>query len=681
MKQAAIVAVVLVLTGFVAARQDVSDVFYKAVHLQDVKGDLEAAIPLFEQVVAESKDPSLAAKAQLRIGMCYEKLGLTRAQQAYQRVIDRYPQQSQEVAAARARIVALSQPGAAAVVTRRVWTSADGVLGSAPSPDGKYVTFTDLASETASGNLGIRDLNGSKNILLTTEGSLRENQLADCSRWSPDGRQIVYSWWRGTAIELRIVSIDDRRVRVLFRSDDLTWIYPQDWSPDGRYVLASILWDDGRSQLGLISVADGSVRSLRTGHKSARFSPDGRFIVYDRPSDSGTEEDLFVMTVDGGDENTLVKCEADDALVGWSPDGNWVLFFSDRTGTWDLWTVQVVDGRAAGEPRLVKGSIGRVLPLGLARDGSLYYADVKAASDIYTAQIDFSTGKVLIPPARADLRFEGSNRSPEYSPDGRYLAFISNRGRVKSPTSRAAVLCVKPIVGGGERAFAEGFAALNVNSVSGPRWAPDSRSILVAGTASTMGVYRVDIETGKVELVVELPENVGLGGGDWARDGRGFFYVPLDFLNKRSRILYRSLTTGEERQLHAGAAAYYVAPSPDGLSLSIMSQGLLSTMPTSGGPLREIYRFGERHCEGPVWTPDGKSMVFMCMQPGKSTWVLCRIPATGGTIQELGLEVNVSGKISLHPDGQRIAYAVRDPSDTAGDVWVMSNFLPKAAAR
>jgi tetratricopeptide (TPR) repeat protein len=107
MKQAAIVAVVLVLTGFVAARQDVSDVFYKAVHLQDVKGDLEAAIPLFEQVVTESKDPSLAAKAQLRIGMCNEKLGLTRAQQAYQRVIDRYPQQSQEVGLARERLAVL----------------------------------------------------------------------------------------------------------------------------------------------------------------------------------------------------------------------------------------------------------------------------------------------------------------------------------------------------------------------------------------------------------------------------------------------------------------------------------------------------------------------------------------------------------------------------------------------
>jgi tetratricopeptide (TPR) repeat protein len=90
MKAVPLLALVLALSGAAGPPQDPSEVFHRAVHLQEVKGDLEAAIPLFEKVVSESKDPSLAAKAQLRIGMCYEKLGLTRAQQAYQKVIDRY---------------------------------------------------------------------------------------------------------------------------------------------------------------------------------------------------------------------------------------------------------------------------------------------------------------------------------------------------------------------------------------------------------------------------------------------------------------------------------------------------------------------------------------------------------------------------------------------------------------
>jgi len=75
MKRILIVTLTLTLSGFAALAQNVSDLFYKAVHLQEVKGDLEAAIPLFEAVVAGSKNTTLAAKAQLRIAVCYEKLG------------------------------------------------------------------------------------------------------------------------------------------------------------------------------------------------------------------------------------------------------------------------------------------------------------------------------------------------------------------------------------------------------------------------------------------------------------------------------------------------------------------------------------------------------------------------------------------------------------------------------
>jgi Tol biopolymer transport system component len=690
MKRATLLTLVLVLSGFAAASQDLSDVFYKAVHLQDVKGDLEAAIPLFEKVVTESKDPSLAAKAQLRIGMCYEKLGATRALQAYQKVIDHYPRQSQEVAMARSRIAALSQAVAAgssaeaagAVVTRVVWTSADGVFTGAPSPDGKYITYTDWES----GNLAVRDLKTETHSVLTNEGSWEPpEQFAEYSRWSPDGKQVVYAWWRGSEIELRVVSPDDRKPRVLFRNDDVTWLGPQDWSPDGRYVLASIARTGGRSELGLISVADGSVRSLETESETARFSPDGHFIVFDRPSGGGTSGDLFVMTVDGGREDALVKHPADDALVGWSPDGNWVLFCSDRTGTRGLWMLPVTDGRPVGEPRLVKASIGRIAPLGLARDGSFYYADVKVASDIYTARIDLTSGKVLAPPAKAVQRFEGSNQNPAYSPDGRYLAFISKRGQMVFPTNRGNALCVQPLGGGNERVFSEEFSSRGVRYIAGPRWAPDSRSILVAGWEPNSGIYSVHIETGKVELVVELPDGARLMGHEWARDGRGFFYATQDDRKNSSRILYRALQTGDERQLHVGPAEYdQIAASPDGRWLSFMSgtpNRVLRTMPTSGGTPREIYRFEQRRCERPEWTPDSTSITVICRQPGKSPWVLCRIPAEGGAIHQLGLEANISGKVSLHPDGQRIAFTVQNTPDSASDVWMISNFLPKAGAK
>jgi len=684
----ALLAVTLVLSGFAASRQDLSEVFYRAVHLQDVKGDLEAAIPLFERVVTESKDPALAARAQLRIGMCYEKLGLARAQQAYQKVIDRFPRQSEEVATARARIAVLNQSAAlssaqaaGAIATRQVWTDTPGgVFLGAPSPDGKYVTFIDWGS----GNLAIRDLKAERDSPLTSEGSLESpEQLAEYSIWSPDGKQVGYAWWRGSKIELRIVPLDDRKPRVLLRNDDATWIGPQDWSPDGRQILANISWKWGPDQLSLVSVADGSVRSLERDSRTAKFSPDGRFVVYERASGTDAAGDLFVVAVAGGEEHTLVKHPADDTLVGWSPDGKWVLFCSDRAGILGLWMLPVTEGRPAGEPRLVKAGIGRICPLGLARDGSFYYADVKVASDIYVARVDLPSGKVVTPPAKAIQRFEGSNMNPEYSPDGRHLAFVSKRGGMVFPTNRGNALCVLPLAGGSERVFFEEFSRLGIRYIAGPRWAPDSRSILIAGWGSGNAKYRVDVETGKIELVAELPAGVRLRHHAWARDGRGFFYVRQDTKKDSCEIVYRALPSGDERVLHLGPAAedYMIATSPDGRWLSFMNRGpngVLRTMPTSGGTAREVYRFAGRMCWGPEWTPDGQSMLVTCRQPAKSSWTLCRIPAEGGAIQDLGLEAEISGKISLHPDGQRIAFAVQEEPDGASDVWVMNNFLPAA---
>ena len=50
------------------------------------------------------------------------------------------------------------------------------------------------------------------------------------------------------------------------------------------------------------------------------------------------------------------------------------------------------------------------------------------------------------------------------------------------------------------------------------------------------------------------------------------------------------------------------------------------------------------------------------------------IPAEGGEPQSLGLTIDASPRVlSLHPDGRRMAFSVRQPN---AEVWVMENFLP-----
>ena len=69
---------------------------------EDVNGDLEAAIAIYERVLRDfSQDRPVAAKALLHIGLCYEKLGKEEAKKAYQRLIKEFADQSEPVQTAR----------------------------------------------------------------------------------------------------------------------------------------------------------------------------------------------------------------------------------------------------------------------------------------------------------------------------------------------------------------------------------------------------------------------------------------------------------------------------------------------------------------------------------------------------------------------------------------------------
>ena len=57
--------------------------FQEAIHLMETKGDYPAAIELFEEIALGS-DRTLAARALLNVGFCYEKLGRAEAVKAYQ---------------------------------------------------------------------------------------------------------------------------------------------------------------------------------------------------------------------------------------------------------------------------------------------------------------------------------------------------------------------------------------------------------------------------------------------------------------------------------------------------------------------------------------------------------------------------------------------------------------------
>src|SRR5512139_3738805 len=84
----------------------------KAILLETVDGNLQAAIDQYKKIVAENgTNRAVAARALLRLAGCYEKLGRNEAQKTYQQLIDAYPEQVETVRLALEQLSMLRRTG------------------------------------------------------------------------------------------------------------------------------------------------------------------------------------------------------------------------------------------------------------------------------------------------------------------------------------------------------------------------------------------------------------------------------------------------------------------------------------------------------------------------------------------------------------------------------------------
>lgn len=165
------------------------------------------------------------------------------------------------------------------MTVRQVWTGADVDITGAPTPDGRFLTFTDWST----GDVAVRDLDTGAKRRITNKGSWASSpEYADYSIVSPDGKQIAYSWDNKDRVwELRIVAFSETAAsapRVVYRNEDVNYIEPFAWAPDGKDVLTLLQRKDRTLQMALVAVADGSMRVLKSLEwrwpSKMSFSPD-----------------------------------------------------------------------------------------------------------------------------------------------------------------------------------------------------------------------------------------------------------------------------------------------------------------------------------------------------------------------------------------------------------------------
>ena len=325
--------VCLSLVGSTQITEDPGVLLRSAIEKEEVDGDLQGAIELYQHIIDKfSSNHRIAAQAQLRIGLCYEKLGqksIKQAQDAFQKVIDNYPSQSKEVKAAKERLSNLVKISSSDVKDGTefkievVWPKPKWDIEGSLSPDGRYLSFVDWDT----GDLAYRELNSGRTYHLTDLAlHLERQESAYDSFWSPDSKQIAYCWENDLDLyyDIRVMNLDSKEHKTLYRVGyHDAWIAPCGWTPDGEHILIRFIAE--KFKFGLLSVADGSLRiikeldllSRRNRPGFIQFSPDGKYIAYDFQQNVDTQShDIFILSSDGAINVHLTSHPSHDYFLG-----------------------------------------------------------------------------------------------------------------------------------------------------------------------------------------------------------------------------------------------------------------------------------------------------------------------------------------------------------------------------
>ncbi|MFC2156607.1 tetratricopeptide repeat protein [Acidobacteriota bacterium] len=686
--------------------QSAKELYETAIFKKDADGDMLGAIKLFNEILERfpnSRD--IAAKAQLQIGMCYEKLGLKslkQARSAFQKVVDNYPLQSEEVKAAREKLSSLLKVSSTDVKSENefkievVWPKPKWDILGSPSPNGRYISFVDW--DTC--DLAYREIASGKTYRLTDLASHPERQeSAYDSYWSPDSKQIVY-WWENDEekyYNIRVIELDSKEIRTLLHVGYYdSWILPCGWTPDGKHILVRV--NGKKIKFGLLSVADGSLQIIKELDLLAsknrpgfiQFSPDGQFIAYDFQQNSDSlYHDIFILSSDGKLNVPVAVHPSHDYFLGWAPDGKKIFFASDRTGSMGLWYIPVENGKQCGDPILVRGNIGTIKPLGQTQDGSFFFNTGKGGVpyDIHTATIDNETGDVLTPPKKLTLSYQGNNSSPALSPDGKQLAYISRQGIMNTQT-----LCIYSMETGRIRTLPDN------NNVYRPRWSSDGHFIFLS---TSDGGRQVDMRTGEFSPVswrsLEQSNEMNITAPIVSPDNNYLFYLWFDRDNTVTHVMAVDLKTEKEKEIFSiPLYLFNMALSPDGQKLALMcsenpfehkqKKHMLKIIPTVGGEVEEVHSFEQEGGWGLVdvaWSPDGRHVFFSKLSSEQTgdkpfDWELWKVPVDGARAEKTGLKMRGIPTLSVHPDGQQIVWGSHSLGENpVSGVWVMENFLPK----
>ena len=338
--------------------------------------------------------------------------------------------------------------------------------------------------------------------------------------------------------------------------------------------------------------------------------------------------------------------------LDWTADGDEVVYAANRDGAAGLWRV----GLGGGDPRWVSlgADAGEIAAPSVGRTGGVVFARQRVRSQVVEVGAD-STVRTVLPSTRDD-------RQPTVSPDGRRLAFVSTRSGSHEVWTASA-----------DGQGADRLTDFGGARVSGPRWSPDSRRVVVSARADGDADIFVILPGGETrQLTDDASDDVA---PTWSRDGQWIY-----FASDRGEEwqVYRIPSAGgtpEPVTVGGGVAA---AEAPDGRLLVIRpdKRGLWR-LPIVDGEVRDVR--AERlavnlsPADWANWSVVGDAVYVLERRYDRAASVV-RFGLADGSRQRVAevMDVPEDSGLGVFPGGRRVLLSRQDRADS--DIVIVRDF-------
>ena len=577
-------------------------------------------------------------------------------------------------------------PRASALVASPITTYPGREVYPSFSPDGTQVAFAWDGPRQDNFDIYVK-LAGPAGVPLR----LTNDPATDTSpAYSPDGRWIAFvrllPTGRWALIQVPALGGPERRLGEIQATPWVgEWGAKVAWSLDSSWLIVTDRPAPAEpSGLFAWSVATGERRRLTSSPPTAgidtgpALSPDGRRLAFTRFVSYGIG-DLFVLPLTGdlrpaGEPRRLTYENRFSAFPAWTPDGREIIFSSGSL-TADATSLFAADAssfeRGTSNPRRLTSigeqaggpSISR--PSGSGRS-HMVYTKSHSNADIWRIQVPDPDGKAnTAEPSRAPFIYSTqSEYGPQYSPDGRRVAFVSHISGVAE-----IWVCDK-----------DGANPVQVTTAGwpatmSPRWSPDSSQIVFQAAREGAGdIFTIPAGGGAPK---RLTDDLGNEWGpSWSHDGRWIYFVSNR--SGREQVWKAPAGGGKVVQVTKNGGTGPLE-SPDGRYVYYFKVGLgLWRIPAEGGDERQVleslgnWNYFALTGQGIYFIPSSESPLSgMDMRSSRESTIEFFSFSNEKIHTVARLEKGPSG-FTVSPDGRELLYAQSDQSGT--DLMLVENF-------